>query len=501
MPVALQEMINRFGGWPRIGLLLVGLGALGVIGAFGRWVTAPEWVVVSQGVDQVGQALQSLSEEGIEYRLERGGDVLKVRESDLARARVGLAEAGIPSEEGGFDLFDEDNWGITEFGERVKYRRALEAELARTISDLEGVQQTRVHLALEPRSFLRREAAQNEASVVLFLRRGYEPPADAVLGIAALVSGSVEHLANADVTVVDQTGRILSTDMAQGIGLSNQQLEVRQEMESHLQGKAMAILDDLVGPGNSRVSVSVDLDFDQIDRTVEDVDPDRQVVMREESSEVIPGAAEQGASQVDRATIYQVTTTREMLSRHGARINRLAVAVMVNDRTTADGDSVVTVARDPQEITNIENLVRNAVGVAEARGDEITVVGMPFEPLPAPAPEQGFDLIGLLGLLVKPLVGIVGLVLAFVLALRLMRNFKEMAPPAPVLELSGDSNLALAGVGAAGAVGEAIGPDGALVEGGDDVISMATRRPQQDERVAVVDPVMTARVVRAWLRE
>ncbi len=492
MPVALQEMIDRFGGWPRVGLLLVGLGAVGVLTAFGRWAMAPEWVVVSQGVDEVVEATRTLSERGVEYQLARGGAAVEVKASDLAESRVYLAEAGVGAQSGGFELFDQDNWGITEFGERVKYRRALESELSRTISDLEGVRSARVHLALEPRSFLRQAASKNEASIILHLRRGFDLSPEAVSGIGALVSGSVEHMVSADVTIVDQTGRVLSTESSFGIGLSNQQLAIQQEMEGNLERKAVGILSDLVGPGNVTVSVSADLDFSQIDRIIEDVDPDRQVVLMEESSEVIPGAADQGASQVERSTRYEVTKTRETMSRHGVQVNRLAVSVMVNDKQIADGDAISVVARTDEELAQIEALVRNAVGLSPDRGDAITVVSMAFQPVENPIIEEGFDIMGLVSLLLKPLVGLVGLALAFVMALRLMKNFMEMAPPAPPVQIAAEGQIALAGAaGGMAGLGEGVGEE----------FKTVTRRPQQDERVAIVDPQMTARVVRAWLRE
>ena len=481
MPPFIQEFIDRIGGWPRVGLGFVGLGALGVIWAFGQWVAAPEWVTLTSGVADVSAVSQRLEEDDIVYRLDRGGEVLRVKAPDLARARVSLAQAGIPAQAAGFQLFDQDNWGITDFAEKVNYRRALEAELAYTINDLDGIEHTRVHLAIEPRSFLTSGDSENEASVVLFLRPGYEPRADAVTGIATLVSRSVERLAAENVTVVDNSGRILSSSVAFGVGLSDQQLDVRRETEGYLEHKAQELLSPLVGPGNSRVTASVDMDFDQIDRRQTLVDPDQQVPIREERSEIIPSTEDQGASQVQSSTVFESSTTEEVLVRHGARVTRLTVAVLVNDREIPEGDSIRHEPRTDAELAQLEGLVRNALGITATRGDEITVVGLSFEPVPEIVPE-GFNVMGLLGLLLRPLIGILALVLAYMIATRTMKSLKEMAPP-PRLRPAHQA----AGVG-----GETAG-DGGVLEldqaGGD---SLA---------VELTDPAMTARVVRAWLKE
>ena len=484
MPTSLQDFVDRIGGWPRIGLGLVAVGALGVILAFGRWVSAPEWVTLTTGVADVSEAAQRMDETGIPYRFGRGGEALQVQAMDLAQARVSLAGAGIPADGGGFELFDQDNWGITDFAEKVNYRRALEAELARTISELDGVQQTRVHLAIEPRSFLTSGDTENEASVVLFLRPGYEPRSDAVQGIATLVSRSVERLTPNAVTVVDNSGRILSSENGAGVGLSDQQLEVQRETEAYLQHKAQELLSPLVGPGNSRVTVTADLDFDQIDRHQTTVNPDEQVAVQEQRSEIIPSTEDQGASQVQSSTVYEASTTEEVLVRHGARLSRLSVAVLVNDREIAEGDSVRAVPRTEQELAQLEGLVRNALGVSADRGDEITIVGLSFEPPPV-IEEPGFNVMGLLDVLFRPLLGILALVLAYLLATRAMKSLKEMAPPAPPV------------------LPRAAGPEPALATGGPDVVGDPAFNQAVEERktIELHDPQMTARVVRAWLKE
>ncbi|MGI9625282.1 MAG: flagellar basal-body MS-ring/collar protein FliF [Longimicrobiales bacterium] len=479
MPKSFNEFIARLGGWHRIGLGFVGVGALGVIWAFGQWVAAPEWVTLTDGMDEVPDVVRQLEDDGIPYRLEGGGERLLVRAPDVAKARVGLAQAGIGAQTGGFQLFDQGNWGITDFAEKVNYRRALETELSRTITELDGVQDTRVHLAIEPRSFLTSGDSQNEASVVLFLRPGYEPEAPAVTGIATLVSRSVERLAPGNVTVVDNSGRILSSESAAGIGLSDQQLGARQETEAYLEHKAQELLSPLVGPGNSRVTASVEMDFDQIDRHQTVVDPDQQVAVSEERSEIIPSNEDQGASQVQSSTVYESSTTEEVLVRHGARVTRLTVAVLVNDREIPEADSIRHVARTDEELAQLESLVRNGLGISADRGDEITVVGLSFEPVPEIAP-PGFNFMGLLDVLLRPLIGILALVLAYLVATRAMKNLKEMAPP-PGLRYVPQAE----GVGAGGGeAGPALSGDG---EGA--------------RRLELNDPAMTAKVVRAWLKD
>ena len=196
MPPALQQLIDRVGGQRRA--MMIGVGVVAALAIFGvsRWATAPTWVQPFSGMslETVGTVTQKLDEEGIPYQLEGGGARLLVQERDVARVRVSLAKQGLP-EAGrpGMELFDQPSWGMTDFTQRINYRRALEGELERTIGKMRGIEAAQVHLAMNESS-LRSANRPAEASVVLKLRDGSTPPAEVVQGIAHLVASSVDAL-------------------------------------------------------------------------------------------------------------------------------------------------------------------------------------------------------------------------------------------------------------------------------------------------------------------
>src|SRR5690606_29225929 len=207
-------LIERIGGPRRLLMVLIGLGAVALIWGISYWATAPSWVPLFQGLElrDAGAVATQLDEAGIEHRLDRDGSLVLVREDELARARVLLAQAGVPAAgRPGFELFDQPSWGMTDFTQRVNYRRALEGELERTIRKMQGVEGAEVHLALNEASVFRRAQDRPlEASVVLRLRPGVRASSELVEGVAFLVASSVDGLQSENVTVLDDAGRVLS---------------------------------------------------------------------------------------------------------------------------------------------------------------------------------------------------------------------------------------------------------------------------------------------------
>jgi flagellar M-ring protein FliF len=355
---------------------------------------------------------------------------------------------------------------------------------------MRGVADAQVHLAIQKSSFLRQSEPAAEASVVLALRAGARPDDSMVDGIAFLVASSVEGLTRDNVTVLDDTGRLLSSpdDTGTPSGLTNRQLAVRQDVEGYLEDKAYELVEQMVGPGNATIRVAANLNFDQIGRTVEQLDPDQQVTVSEDRSEITPQTEEQGASSITVNTLYDTPKTVETLNRNGARIERLTVAVLVNHRLVGDADQAQYEPRPPQEMAQVEALVRNAVGITDARGDAITVANVPFDRRPPPPPEveeTGMDVFGILQAGVRPGVGLLGLILAFVITLKLLGSLKA----------------------AAAAAGPRSLPPGSQTEGIDGQTTVAAPPPmapptiQAPPKVELSDPNMTARVVRAWMNE
>ena len=281
MPEGMRDLIERLGGWRRILTLAVGVGAIALIVGVSRWATAPTYVPMftSISLEESAKITDGLTQAGILYRLERGGADVLVAATDLARARVAVAkDGGLPNAgRPGMELFDQPAYAMTDFTQRINYRRALEGELERTIGKMRGVETAQVHLAIQETSTFRSAANPPTASVVLKLRSGADPPADVVRGIAQLVASSVDRLQSEDVTVVDDAGRLLSqpADRTSVAGLTSRQLEVQQEMENHFRQKAEEIVGQVVGRDNARVQVAASMNFDRVERTTQTMDPDK----------------------------------------------------------------------------------------------------------------------------------------------------------------------------------------------------------------------------------
>lgn len=493
MPGALKSFLQQVGGERRAVALVGVLAILAALLALARWATAPRMVPLAVGVplESVGKMTQKLEEAGISYRLERGGAAVMVAEGDLARARVFLAQEGLPGgTQPGWSLFDEASWGMTDFTQRVNYRRALEGELEKTIGRMAGVEGVRVHLAIQRSSVLRQGEPPSQASVVLTLRAGFRPDKGMVEGIASLVSGSVEGLSRDRVAVLDHTGRLLTDeDDGTGTGMTARQLAIQKELETYLEEKAHQLVEPVVGPGNVTVRVAAALDFDQVGRTVESFDPDQQVTVRQERAEIIPQTAEQGAGSLTVSSVFETPRSVETVHRSGARIQRLTVAVVINERQVEEGGEPRSLPRSPEELKRVEALVANAVGLDPSRGDAITVVSLPFDRAPAALPEgdSGMGAAVWLRENARPMVALFGVLLAFVLGLRWLEALRVSygKEGSKLLRAPAES-------------------PGEAVDAGKELIDAAKARgliAASAPRLEVTDPEMTARVVRAWMAE
>jgi flagellar M-ring protein FliF len=387
MPPVIQNVLDRVGGLRQAMIILVGLAAAGLIFGVSRWATAPTWVPAFADVpmENVGKMTDKLTEAGIPFRLGAGGNEIEVATTDVAKARVVLAREGMPAAgRPGLELFDQPSWGMTDFTQRINYRRALEGELERTIGKMRGVEGAQVHIAMqEGSSAFRRSDKPTEASVVLKLEGGATPPADVVQGIAHLVASSVDGIVSENVTVLDDAGRMLSDDNESGslVGLSSRQLGVQREVEGYLEKKAERMVAQIVGAGNTRVQVSAAINFDRVERTTQSVDPEKQAVSTEQRAEITPGA-QGGAASSNVATSYENTTSTENFSGAIGNVRRLTVAVLVNDKATAGAASGAAPAATPRtaaELARIDTLVRNAVGLDSTRGDVLSVVNVSFD--------------------------------------------------------------------------------------------------------------------------
>ncbi len=503
LPVPAERLIERVGGRRRAALIAVGAVSVLLILGLSRWATRPAYVPVFSGLslESVADLTRQLDDAAIRYRLEGGGTELLVTTADLARARVALAQGGLPHQgRPGLELFDQPSWGMTDFTQRINYRRALEGELERTIGKMRGVESAQVHLAIQETSSFRTADRAAEASVVLKLRSGNEPARDVVQGIAHLVASSVDGLESGKVTVVDDSGRLLSTpdDPGSAVGLTSRQLAVQREVEGYLERKAEGIVSQIVGAGNARVQVAAAVNFDRVERTVEMVDPERQVAASEQRSEIVPGA-EGGAASTTTATTFENSRSLETFSGAIGNVRRLTVAVLVNDRQTATGAVPQWEPRTPEELARIETLVKSAVGVDPSRGDAISVVSVPFDAVAAPEAAP-VSLLDRAGPWVSPAITVLGLLLAFAVAMQVVRSLRAPAAAsgtaglAAALQAADDEGMVGALVPAAAVPVESVRVHRAIpaanVRMRNDVVSSVDERPD-----------LAAKVMRAWLKE
>jgi flagellar M-ring protein FliF len=417
----------------RLALLAAVLFVVGSTAVVGWWSSRPRLVLLADGLEYAESARISerLKSAGVAVTLAGAGTQLRVAERDYARARMELASAGISpsgSSRPGLEIFDKPSWGITDFAQRVNYRRALEGEIERSIARLQGVRSVSVHITLPEHSPFRRSEREASASVTLDLRAGHTPTRETIQGITYLVASSVERLPSEKVTILDTSGRVLSAPSADGpMGMADRRLEYRRQVERDMGQKVSSLLEGVVGVGNVRVEVSAMLDFDHVIRRSESFDPERQVILSEQNSEVsVVPATPQVAASNSSTTNYQNTFSIESVEKATGGVTRLSVAVLLNERGQED------MAAAAMDMGRIEDLVRGAVGYDEARGDVVVVRGASFgEPRAAETAER--DLVQLAENYSREMVGILAVLLLALFAWRIVRMARAAVPVVEVM--------------------------------------------------------------------
>ncbi|NEV60491.1 flagellar basal-body MS-ring/collar protein FliF [Thiorhodococcus minor] len=399
-------------------LALIGMIAGGLVAAAAIlfWAFKPTYAPLFGQMDsaEASEVMQALSQMGVPYKVDNLTGRVEIPQQKIAETRLLLAGQGLPkSADIGFELLQQDaGFGTSRLIEGARYQRALEGELGRSISALDPVERARVHIAKAQRSVFVRERTPPSASVVVHLK-GARSLSDAQVGaIVHLVSSSIPELTPERVTVVDQTGRLLTQDDEEtGNNLSLDSLEYTQRVEASYVNRVQSLLAPIVGRDRVRVQVAADLDFSRVERTQETFDPDRTAVRSEQTNEEerigadpgaggIPGALTnqppQGGAVGERAEAagsslvpssrsqqttrnYEVDRTIAHVQETPGGIRRLTTAVVVDyqDEVNEDGEPV-RVPRAEAEMETIRALVREAVGFNEARGDSIRVSAASF---------------------------------------------------------------------------------------------------------------------------
>ncbi len=356
-----------------------------------------EMSVLFTGINEgeAAKIVESLKEKAIEYELKDNGTTILVDKKTIYDTRLSLASEGLP-ESGtiGYELFDKTNLGMSEFVQKLNFRRALEGELARTITSLDEVKNARVHIVIPEKSLFEKDQKPTTASVTLHLKNGRSLSKINVEGIQNLIANSVEGMQSSSVSVIDQKGKVLSdppADMSSIAGLTSTQHEQQMNVEQYVANKVQSLLDGVYGAGNTEVRVNAELDFTQIEKTITEFDPERQAVLSEQSINEVSRstdslsypAVNMARDQSNQISNYEVSKTVERIVEEVGNVKRLTVAVLVNSSqkiVERDGKKVLeNVPRTDEEINKLTEIVKNAVGFNPMRDDQITVDYIPFE--------------------------------------------------------------------------------------------------------------------------
>ncbi len=387
------------------------------------WMQEPNYSVLLGNLDksEAGEVLDALQQLNITYKLDESTGAILVPTKQVHDARIKLAAQGLPKSTsgGGFaNLVTNDNtFGISESKENIIYQKALEQELARTISSLSNVKSARIHLAIPKQSVFLRNRQKPRASVIVSLYAGRNLNDGQVAAISHLVSSSVPNLDVENVTVVDQNGRLLTNGQSTSeMAMSSSQFEYARKLEKNYMERIENILIPILGADSVRAQVTADIDFTYNEQTQELFNPESQVpisiqIAEEQSSGKtqggVPGAlsnqppaatnvpeqanaeaATAGSSPNSRSSRketrnFEIDKTVSHTRYAMGRVRRLSAAVVVDDKVTVnDQGERIRTNRSPEEIDRITELVKKAIGFSIQRGDSVNVINEAFtEPL------------------------------------------------------------------------------------------------------------------------
>ena len=418
--------------------LLVGLAASVALGfAIVLWSLEPVYTPLYGDLSEMdaSQVINELEQSGTPYKYDARSGVISVAAEDIHSVRIRMASSGLPnsSDRGMAMLYDDQSIGTSAFIQGKRYNQAMAEELQRSIASLDNVIGARVHLAVPERSAFIRNRSKANASVVVSLTQGRSLNESQIAGIVYLVASSVPDLDPENVTLIDQRGRLLSgKGGSEEMQMSNEQLRFSNQIESSFTERVIRMLTPLYGQDNVRVQVTAAIDHTAEERTVEQYGQQAPVLRSEQISEDtsiqanaagVPGAlapvppnaadaeAAQGAAAPTNSSTrstrnYEVDRTISHIKATGGQIERLSVAVVLNYKAQpaetvagADGEGQAEMtmqALTPEEIAQVEQIVREAIGFDANRGDTVSITSALFQTPETPQPIETtfFDNIG-----------------------------------------------------------------------------------------------------------
>ena len=417
-----QRAITAIGDKQKVVLILAAAFSIAVITALALWARSPEYRTLYSALPEAegGNIIAALSKMNIPYQLDPQNGDIRVPSQQVRELRLRLASQGLPkSSSTGFELLDEEKFGLSQFSQQINFQRALAGELARTIETLDPVITARVHLAIPRPSVFVRDKQPPTAAVTLKLQPGRVLDATQVNAVIHLVSSSVAGMSADQVTVVDQAGELLSGNGLAAQTQTTSQLNYTQRIEKTIQRRIEQLLRPMLGPHNVRAQVTAEVNFDRQEQTDERYQPNHDAAQqairsaqrsqserRQQLAEGVPGALTNQPTPPAQANIeannpvtndgktspitdqtqpvqtdsqntinYELDKTVRHTRLSTGGIKRLSVAVVVNYRHDEKGEQKALPA---QQIEQINALVKQAMGYSAARGDSLNVVNTPF---------------------------------------------------------------------------------------------------------------------------
>jgi flagellar M-ring protein FliF len=448
----LLQLFNRLGLQRIAAMAVVAVLMLGFFGFLIMRASTPQMAPLYTGLslEDSSAIVSELEKDNVPNEIRGDGDTILVPRDQITSIRMQLAENGLPTKgQVGYEIFDQQNTlGATSFVQNINNVRALEGELARTISSLQRIKSTRVHLVLPERQLFSRDKKDPTASIVVAVRGQLAP--EEIRAIQHLVASAVEGLTPNRVTIADDTGNLLAAGAGDGDDqslIAGEADDRKTSLESKLRTSIEGLLANIVGDGRARVEVSADLDLTHTTTTQQSFDPNGQVVRSTQTESVankstttdgagqvsastqLPGATanttassaptDEGSTDKE-TTNYEISNTQQTSMTDPGAVKRLSVAVVVDGTYTTDaqGNAKYT-PRDQATLDQIKSLVQSAIGFNQQRGDQITVANLQFAQGPTPS-VQGTSAPGLFDFTRDDLINGAEMLVTLIIALALV---------------------------------------------------------------------------------
>ena len=467
-----------------------------------KMATAPSYETLLTGIDpaETGKITKALDEQGLKYELQNGGTAVGIQPADAARARIALAETGLPNKgQAGFELFDKQKLGTSDFQQQVNYQRALEGEIANTIGQVQGVSGAKVQLVLPDDQLFAEDRKPATAAVLLSGDSAAIEPT-AIRGMAQLVSSSVEGLSLDKVTITDGSGNLLwPKEAGDATGGATSKLAAEQRHDQMLEAQLTALLASTVGADKAKVKVNSQINVDKAKERKLTYDRDEGIALKEqterETLESTGGVGAGGrAGTAGNVPGYAGGAAGGGESEYDRRSDNIEYGVdkTVRDTEFAPGTvekqsvAVVLDASVPPAVANeIQTAVQSAAGIDTARGDTLTVSRVAFAKPEEPAAAS--PITGYLGYAKWAALGLAGLIFLFLVSRALRRREDEaLGEPVWLREITAPQTLA-------------------ALEADTQVMSAATVERnnvrRRAEELAAKEPQKVAQQLRAWMQD